>query len=565
MLLLYLVVLPLAVSSQLPSFVSRSGLVQGRIEYVHGSAIDSFKGIPFATPPVQNLRWSSPVREPNRTSLLIADTFGNACMQDSNAMTHYYPVAMSEDCLYLNVYRPHAATATGATAATTNPLPVMLFFYGGSYVYGAASFIPYEAAERIAKNPDVIIVVSNYRLQALGYMGGDLLRDGSTNTTGNWGTLDQRAAMQWVSENAASLGGDPNKVTIFGESAGAGSVSCHMASKGSWKYFHRAIMQSGPIAASWLSMPYADANKAVGQMLILVGCQNRNSSQSTIECLRAVPASNIIAAGHHTSASSKGGDGLIDWSPVIDGIVLTDHPYNLLKQGSVNQVPVLLGTNRNEGTEFVKLTHVPDINGYKAWAEGKFGKQLAVQVLVEYPAANYSSPWTAATQAFGDEAMSCPARETARLLSDAGIPTYLYFLNHELLLVKLAKPSFGVCHGCDLIYTFGKSIALWGDADEKMADAFGEWWTSFADVGAPSSTVVGHSSEWVKYDRKLDNHLDMGINSTMKNGLKQKLCDFWYQHPLLEEEDSARSMLWDNGNADAFGNTLVQLMMKRST
>ena len=555
--LLYVVLLQqtCATNPNLPIFQSRSGTVQGRVEHVHHSAVDTFKGIPFAVPPVGSLRWTSPTREAKWSGTKIAESFGNACMQTTNAMVNYYPVNMSEDCLYLNVYRPHvypknttasSTPSTSSTSSSTKPLPIMLFFYGGSYVYGAGSFIAYEASERIAQNPNVIIVTSNYRLQALGYMGGDIVKDQATNTTGNWGTLDQRAAMQWVAENAVALGGDPNKVTIFGESAGAGSVSVHMVSTGSWKYFHRAIMESGPIAASWITMPYADANKAVVQINALVGCNH------TIECLRSVPAANIIAAGHHTSATSKGGDGLIDWSPVIDGTVLTDHPYSLLKAGKVHKVPVLLGSNRNEGTEFVKTQHVPDVPGYTAWAERLFGNVLAAKVLVKYPASNYTNPWTAATQAFGDEAMSCPARETARLLSDAGIPTYLYFLNQELKLITMFKPSYGVCHGMDLVYTFGKSIALWGDADEKMSAAFGEWWTTFADVGVPTSTVVGHSTEWTKYNRTEDNHMDMAVASVMGSGLKVKLCDFWAQNPLLKH----RSL----GASEELGSTLMELM-----
>ena len=209
----------LTTAAAAPQFISRSGTVQGVVETVHKQPVDTFKGIPFATPPVGDLRWTSPIKEANWTGVKVAESFGNACIQSNGPMVQYYPVNMSENCLYLNVYRPHVP----ANTTTTAPLPVMLFFYGGSYVLGAASFIPYEASERIAQNPNTIIVTANYRLQSLGYLGGDMLRESGTNTTGNWGLLDQRAAMLWVHDNALALGGDPAQVTIFGESAGAGT------------------------------------------------------------------------------------------------------------------------------------------------------------------------------------------------------------------------------------------------------------------------------------------------------------------------------------------------------
>ena len=366
-------------------------------------------------------------------------------------------------------------------------------------------------------------------------MGGDLLREKTgeyKNTTGNWGLLDQRAAMKWVKENAAFFGGNATKVTIFGESAGAGSVSCHMAAKGSWEYFNHAIMESGPIAASWVSLPLVNANNALQQVSELVGCNTNLSSTSFLRCMRSVPAVKLIAAGRHAKPGNPGGDGVIDFAPVVDGIVLVESPYSALKNKNIHQIPVMLGTNRDEGTEFVNENRVSDQAGYKAWAETKFGPDLAAKVMKTYPISNFANPWKAAVAAFGDEAMSCPARETARLLSDAGVNAYLYYLTHELKVINLFDEKIGVFHGTDLIYVFGKSIALWGNEDETIASAFGDWWTSFATFGAPITSINGHNVEWTPYSRANDNHLNVDSTSTMKSGLKKSYCDFWDENPL---------------------------------
>ena len=556
--MLKFLLLPAAVfaDATLPSFQSRSGTVQGRVEHVHSTPVDTYKGIPFAVPPTGDLRWTAPTVENSWKDVHVADTFGDACIQSSNSMTQYYPVNISEDCLYLNVYCPSRSAVTTVTTVTNathdhahdnnanESLPVMLFFYGGSYVYGTSSFIAYESAELVARHPNVIIVTSNYRLQALGYLGGELLREPGTNTTGNWGMLDQRAAMKWVQDNAVALGGDPTRVTIFGESAGAGSVSCHMAAPDSWPYFQQAIMESGPIAASWVSMPMAGSEQGLAQLSLTLGCSSSNSTGGQLACLRSKPAQEVYAAGRKAHPTDRGGDGVINWAPVVDGVVLPMSPHAALLKGHVHKGPVILGTNRDEGTMFVNKRHIPDIAGYKSWALDKFGPILAAKVLKMYPPSNYTSAWFAATRAFGDEAMSCPARETARLLTKAGGKAYLYFLNHVLLLVQLADPDIGVFHGTDLIYVFAKSIALWGKEDNGVSEAFGTWWTSFAHGGVPlAPNVTGHNEVWTSYDPTMDNHMDIGggdgATSSMGDGLKTTVCDFWDANPLsaaMEDE-----------------------------
>jgi carboxylesterase type B len=512
-----------------------SGPVQGRVEWAHGKAVEHFKGLPFAAPPVGANRWRAPQPVAAWSSVRVAEAFGDACVQSKNAMTELFPVAISEDCLYLNVYRPAGANASSS-------LPVMLFFHGGSYVLGAASFLPYEATERIGTAPEkVIIVTANYRLQALGYLGGELLRSelypGSPEkTTGNWGFLDQREAMRWVHRNIARFGGDPRAVTIFGESAGAGSVSAHLVSEGSWPFFARVAAESGPTYSTWVAQSAENAEKSLASFKALVGCAGaaNGTANDTLACLRNVPVATVLAAGRHGSGT-PGGVGLINWCPTADGIALKGQPRDLLIAGRVNTShQVLLGTNKDEGSAFVHPKGVAMTEaGYAGFMEGHFGTKLGAEIVARYPSADYSSPFWAAVDAFGDVAMTCPARETARLLSAAGVDVYLYFFVHELNVLRLLgkHDDLGVFHGSELFFVFDKSIGLVGPDEHTLAANFGRWWTTFAATGSPVAADAAGQAEWPRYSAKNDTllRIDAGSASAPYRGLKQAACDWWLQ------------------------------------
>mmetsp|Transcript_68195 Transcript_68195/g.137189 ORF Transcript_68195/g.137189 Transcript_68195/m.137189 type:complete len:339 (+) Transcript_68195:57-1073(+) len=238
-------------------------LVQlGPNQFLEGREDDStgqrrFLGIPFALPPVDELRWKAPA-PPDESWEGTADAsrFGNSCVQSSSGFTIGGDV--SEDCLYLNVYTPPKETSVN--------LPVLVFFYGGSWTGGSSSCPLYYGKNLVALGgEDAILVTMNYRLNVFGFMGGEALRDfdrGAGGTTGNWGLLDQRESLRWVQKHAASFGGDPAKVTIFGESAGAGSVAAHLVSQNSFgavspdtgnPLFTKAMMESGNPFTPWNS------------------------------------------------------------------------------------------------------------------------------------------------------------------------------------------------------------------------------------------------------------------------------------------------------------------------
>jgi carboxylesterase type B len=214
-----------------------SGEIRGHKGLITGERY--FYGVPFAQPPVGALRWEPPVQEAQWSGVRDARNYAPSCVQPPNAFTELSKV--SEDCLYLNFWLP----SERKNPRPPSGYPVMLFFYGGSWTTGSAMF-PLYSGKHLTED-GVIAIAANYRLNVFGFLGSDRLR-ASDNSTGNFGIQDQRLAMQWVQRNAAALGADPTRVMIFGESAGAGSVSNHLVRKRSWGLFSRAAMESGPLA-----------------------------------------------------------------------------------------------------------------------------------------------------------------------------------------------------------------------------------------------------------------------------------------------------------------------------
>jgi len=536
-LLIFGALLPLVLAAlPTPTLETRSGWVSGFI--ADGGIVEVFRGIPFAQPPTGDRRWRAPERESSwGDGMRMATQFGHACMQKPNSFTEIYPVTTSEDCLYLNVYRK--------SSRSSQSLPVMIFFHGGSYVLGASSFLIYDATQLVsaaAADDEVIVVTANYRLQVFGFLGGERMRDpGAFDGSGNWGLLDQRAAMQWVHENAAHLGADPSRVTIFGESAGAGSVSNHLISSRSWPYFNAAIMQSGPVNAQWITLPLKDAELSLSTVM-------KNANCTTVEELRMKNRDVILKAGETGIVDHD----QIDWAPVVDGVAILDTPATLLGRGHVHRVPVLLGTNKNEGTEFTSKS-ISDLPSYKKYLLGKFGTKVAPLVQAMYPIAEYASPFLAASAVeggklhfyplmmtidqndfFSDYSMSCPARETARMLSsNASSPVYLYYFTRELELVKLAKSNLGVFHGSELVFVFSTLTALLGPAEKELSAAFGKWWRSFAAHGSPGS-------DWKPYSSASDALLNISTPPGMVSATKKTLCDFWHNTSVPPQAWRAR-------------------------
>ncbi len=303
----------------------------GPVEGLVTTAMTEFLGIPFAAPPTGDLRWQPPQPPTPWTTPRDATVFGNHCPQ---AFSPFGLETDTEDCLVLNVYVP---VHRGFPADARRHRPVMVWIHGGAFSVGESDV--YDPARLVAQ--DVTVVTINYRLGALGFLAHPALTAESPDgISGNYGLLDQQAALRWVQRNIASFGGSPHRVTIFGESAGGFSVHAHLASPLAAGLFQRAIVESG----AFFTQPTLAAAEPTGTAFaIAVGC-----SDQTAACLRAAPVDQILA---------NWGTGLSSTTPVIDGVVLPQPLRNAFARGEFNRVPIIEGSNQDEFRLFVALLY----------------------------------------------------------------------------------------------------------------------------------------------------------------------------------------------------------------
>ncbi|HJQ45363.1 MAG TPA: carboxylesterase family protein [Amycolatopsis sp.] len=341
------------------------GLVRGVVAADHRT----FSGIPYAAPPVGDLRWRSPQPAAPWGGVRDATRAGNVCPQETGG---------SEDCLNLNVTAPRGAER----------LPVLVWLHGGGFVGGAGS--AYDPT-RLAVEGGLVVVTINYRLGALGFLDA-----GEDPAAGNFGLADQQAALRWVRDNIAAFGGGPGNVTLAGQSAGAYSVCAQLAAPGARGLFGKAIIQSGPCANPLLGV--GEARRRAADLLAQKGCAD-------LACLRSKPAADLVGLGSTGVISATGTLARMPWVPVIGGDFLPRQPVDALP----TEIPLLQGTTRNEMRPFV----VAPVD-YPRVIDDVFGPR-APAVLAEYPLANYPSPEAALGAVltdWGQKVGACPALVT---------------------------------------------------------------------------------------------------------------------------------------------------------
>jgi para-nitrobenzyl esterase len=457
------------------------GKVQGKMSD-DGQTRD-FLGIPYAAPPVGPLRWKPPQPAARWQGVRPATSFGNRCFQQDryDDMVFRDP-GESEDCLTLNVWTP--------AAKPKGKLPVMVWIYGGGFTGGGASE-PRQDGEHLT-HKGVLVVSMNYRLGIFGFMvTSELIAEDPHHSAGNYGLMDELAAMQWVRHNIARFGGDPDNVTIFGESAGSFAVSAQMASPLARGLFAHAIGESGgAFGSKELAFP---PQQEVAKMT--EDYFHRVLSDSSLAALRATGSQEILKLG---SAKVPGKP---PFQPDTDGYFLPENVATIFASGLQARVPLIAGWNRDEASsEVLEDSQKQGMEGLRATAAKEFGPQ-AEDFLKVYLAGDDAEALRAAEDFAGDRFLVYSTWAWLEAQVKAGSPAYRYLFAQPSPGDPFHAASDGAFHSDEIEYVFGnldsRKGAAWKPEDYKLSDLMQTLWTNFAKTGDPNGTGTPH---WPAYD-----------------------------------------------------------------
>jgi para-nitrobenzyl esterase len=508
-----------------------SGPVLGVQEEVEGQGIWIFRGIPYAAPPVGDLRWAPPQPAEPWSAPRDCSEFGPACPQP--AMVEMFSLSAGpteEDCLYLNVWTPAESGEEG--------LPVMVWIHGGSFETGAGSMGIYDGRHLASRG--VVVVTINYRLGPLGFLSHPALSATSaTGTSGNYGLLDQIAALEWVQTNISGFGGDPGNVTVFGQSAGGISILDLIVSPAAEELFQRAIAQSGIIMDQGFGVQMAAtkeqaeaAGKAFAEALGV------DPSADVAAQMRAASPDELLAAAEEMASGLDSLDRILVWKPVVDGVVLPDLPSTLWLSGGYQEVSLLVGTTADEAKLFLPSLVMSETR-YEAEVHRIFG-DFGEEALELYPGEGPGGATQSLSRMLTEVGFASTARFAASVMSsgsttgsdgiadeprwDTGLPgVYLY----EFTRVPFHNP-LGAFHAVEIPYVFGTldlfdRLGLVQPVDRELSTRVMTYWTRFAATGDPN----GESGVlWPEYREATDLHLELGDAITVGTDLYDKACDF---------------------------------------
>ncbi|XP_013010454.1 carboxylesterase 5A isoform X3 [Cavia porcellus] len=511
--------------TEVPQRNTRLGWVQGKQVTVLGSStsVNIFLGIPFAMPPLGHLRFANPEPAMPWNDLRQATSYPTLCFQNLEWMlvnqrilkVHYPKLEVSEDCLYLNIYAP-------AHADVGSNLPVMVWFPGGGFENGSASIFDGSA---LAAYENVLVVTIQYRLGIFGFFN-----TGDRHAPGNWAFMDQLAALSWVQENIKGFGGNPGSVTIFGESAGAISVSSLILSPLAKNLFHKAIMESG--VAITPNIKKLDETRTDLQMIADVcGC-NASDSKALLNCLRTKSSSELLNLGQKTKSFDR----------VVDGIFSPDEPLELLSQKAFKAVPSIIGVNNHECGFMLPLQEIPDIlsGSNRSLALHVIRSLLHLPVQYLHVVANEYFPGKhspieirdSLLDLLGDVFFVVPALVTAQYHRDSGAPVYFYEFQHRPECFEDTKPAFvRADHSDEIRFVFGGAF-LMGDIvmfegatkEEKLLSRrMMKYWANFARSGNPNGNDL---PLWPAYNHT-EKYLMLNLNMSLGQKLKEERVKFW--------------------------------------
>jgi carboxylesterase type B len=531
-----------------------TGPVQGY--YNDASGVNMYKGIPYATPPVGSLRFQAPQPAPAWSSVLNASSFAPGCM--SICPPTGFPKAglmctptVSEDCLYLNVYAPANLTSPlrplpkGHEASANGLLPVIFWIHGGNYQYGSGGVNLYDG-QQMVRTQHVILVTINYRLGLFG-----ALYTGSVH--GNFQTKDQQLAMQWTQANIAAFGGDPARVTIAGQSAGAFSVATHVTLPSSAGLFQNAIIVSNPFTL--LAADPVGAMQLGTKVLEGLNCP-QDGGDLELACLRSADPQLLLNLSQTTKYALTGTSFLSEmmpWVPVVDGTFLPYQPLDAFERGNFTKVPIMFGTVANESVEFIWDISAKPMSAIEVGVliDVIFGSDYAKNITELYgpiPLAQWSDAHVYLEVIATDYIFYCANRKVGEWMSKL-TPTYMYFFNY---LSWINEWVFGktmpycvdaVCHAQDLNYIFwpyqwvqqypGEPLPA-PHKEALFADLVQGAWGAFAytgnpdplGVGLPASAIV-NGTAFERFDFAQNNVVNYSIPTSNLVGYRNDYCDFW--------------------------------------
>lgn len=520
-------------------------------EKVQESAI--FRGVPFSRPPVGEWRWRRPRSPtPYERSYWNATYSRPGCAQICETLRKKYCCApvTSEDCLYLNVWVPHRLLEKSKSnsvfgedhyvvrrkyrSGNSDSLAVMFYIHGGGFHIGAGSALLYDS-RYLANRGDVVVVTTNYRLGVMGFLAQ------ADDNSVNFGIFDQIRALKWIKKNIANFGGNPNKVTIFGQSAGAESIAIMMASPHGAGLFQQAIIQSEPWSVPYRTLP--EAKRFGDKLAKTVGCEPRNMT-----CLRSISTSKLLKAGEKLGHFNLQSSGKVlyafqMWGPVIDGDLLPRLPLYSFLEGKYHRMPVIIGNDRNEGYVFIFTAFKKSVGMLKyvmmlAFLGGDKGNSM----MQKYPACMFCDNREILSKLATDYAFICPTR---RVLLETGKDSWGYLFDASVPFKGVYKNDVctkKVCHGSELPYIFD-TVPLtnftFNAREQNLAHEVQRYWTNFAKYGDPNGKGIKGGSphkHWKRFLNKIDG--SYGLMRMRKEG-----------NSMLHDPYSSTCQYWDGLNS----------------
>ncbi|XP_067679635.1 neuroligin-4, X-linked-like [Haliotis asinina] len=484
------------------------GRIRGTVKTVLGSKkVERYFSIPYATPPVGELRFENPEKPTTWTGVRNTTVLPPACPQTSSQWDYVYSHRpgfsnSNEDCLYMNLYVPQIAEDDGKMAA-------LVHIHGGSNLVGMGAMLDMDI---LAAQGEIIVINFNYRLGALGFLSG-----GKPEFPGNYGLLDQTAALQWVSQNIHFFGGDPNKVTVEGHSAGAADVGYHIVSPLSKGLFRFAIIQSGSPTAPWAFQ--SNHRKILAKFSEDLGCDSSNDMQKLKQCLKSKKWRDIRDRPYRHKCAPSG----MCLSPVIDGFFVEKHADILFKEAELNGEAFMAGITRDEGRfpGMIHRTMLVTPNNVKQFINNDFDLVTSSVVAHEYYPWNDPLDIQATLFAFGDiwgdNDIAAPTFEIATRLAARTDNVYFYSFDYASPSAKFQT----VVHGRDLFYLFGcpfsgHPLYNYIEEDREVSKVFMNMWVNFVKTGKPSSTVESDPVYFQQFDS--ENQAYMKIDAVGRKG-----------------------------------------------